>query len=123
MKGDDKNWPAWFNSPDGKKSAIFESPDDVPKGWTSGAEKRAAKDAPAEPKPEKVEVSPPSLPRERAKAAAEADKPKAAELDAHGHAYDSALHAATKSKTKDGLWRMKVGVKRPAPAPGYPLDL
>jgi hypothetical protein len=45
------------------------------------------------------------------------------ELDAHGHAYDPALHAATKSKTKAGLWRMKVGVSRQDPAPGYPLDL
>lgn len=46
-----------------------------------------------------------------------------AEVDAHGHPFDANLHAATRSKTKDGLWRMKVGVKRPAPAPGYPLDL
>lgn len=42
------------------------------------------------------------------------------ELDTDGHAYDPALHAATKSKTKEGKWRMKVGVKRPDPAPGYP---
>jgi len=42
-------------------------------------------------------------------------------LDADGHAFDPALHAATKSKTKAGLWRMKVGVSRPAPA--KPLDL
>lgn len=48
------------------------------------------------------------------------DKP---EVDADGHPFDPALHAATKSKTKDGKWRMKVGVTRPAPAPGYPLDL
>lgn len=45
------------------------------------------------------------------------------ELDAHGHPYNADLHAATKSKTKEGLWRMKVGVSRPKPAPGYPLDL
>lgn len=46
-----------------------------------------------------------------------------AELDAHGHPFDATLHAATRSKTKDGLWRMKVGVKRPAAKEGYPLDL
>lgn len=34
-------WPAWFNSPEGK-SAIFEKAEDVPTGWTSGAEKQAA---------------------------------------------------------------------------------
>lgn len=47
-------------------------------------------------------------------------------LDANGHAYDPALHAGTGSKTKADLWRMKVGVARPAPAEGYPkpmLDL
>lgn len=41
-------------------------------------------------------------------------------LDAHGHPYDAAVHAGTGSKTKDGLWRMKVGVRRPAPAEGFP---
>lgn len=110
MKGADKNWPAWFSGPKGE-TAIFESADDVPNGWTSGAEKRAAKSekapkatpVPSETKPDK--------------------KPAGADLDAHGHAYDAKLHAATQSKTKDGLWRMKVGVKRPDPAPGYPLDL
>jgi len=95
-------WPAWFNGPDGQ-SAIFESPDDVPKGWTSGAEAQPAGKAPAK-QPEK-------------------QPEKGDELDAHGHAFDPASHAATRSKTRDGLWRMKVGVKRPDPAPGYPLDL
>lgn len=41
-------------------------------------------------------------------------------LDAHGHPYDPAVHAGTGSKTKDGLWRMKVGVRRPAPVEGFP---
>lgn len=49
--------------------------------------------------------------------------PSKVELDAHGHAYDPSLHAGTGSKTKAGLWRMKVGVSRPEPAAGYPLDL
>lgn len=35
-----------------------------------------------------------------------------AEFDAAGVAWDPARHAATKGKTKDGLWRMKVGVAR-----------
>jgi hypothetical protein len=42
------------------------------------------------------------------------------DLDSDGHPYNEALHATTKSKTKDGRWRMKVGKTRPAPAPGYP---
>jgi hypothetical protein len=102
-------YPAAFNGPKGE-SAIFESADDVPNGWTSGAEKQSAKGkaAPA------ASPAAPSAPVDKA------------ELDAHGHAYDSKLHAGTGSKTKAGLWRMKVGVSRPDPAPGFPkppLDL
>lgn len=107
-------WPAWFNGPKGE-TAVFESPEDVPNGWTSGAEKQSAKGeaakAPKSPEPPKEPA------KEPAKAAGKAD------LDADGHPYNPELHAATKSKTKAGLWRMKVGVSRPAPAPGYPLDL
>lgn len=40
--------------------------------------------------------------------------PSKIEIDAEGHAFDPSLHAATKSKTRAGLWRMKVGVARPA---------
>jgi hypothetical protein len=48
--------------------------------------------------------------------------PSDAEVDAHGHPWSAELHASTKGKTKDGLWRMKVGVTRPAPLPGFPVD-
>lgn len=41
----DKNWPAWYNSPDGSETEIFHSPDDVPAGWTTGAEKAKVKKA------------------------------------------------------------------------------
>jgi hypothetical protein len=44
------------------------------------------------------------------------------EIDAHGHPWSADLHASTKGKTKDGLWRMKVGVTRPDPLPGFPVD-
>lgn len=44
------------------------------------------------------------------------------EIDAAGHPWSEALHASTKGKTKDGLWRMKVGVSRPVPVPGFPKD-
>jgi hypothetical protein len=44
------------------------------------------------------------------------------EIDAHGHPWSADLHASTKGKTKDGLWRMKVGVTRPDPKPGFPVD-
>ena len=110
-------WPAWFNGLKGE-SAIVESPDDVPNGWTSGAEKQTVKAAKATKAPAAPPASPPTTPAPKAPAAG-----AAADLDAYGHAYDPALHAATKSKTKAGLWRMKVGVARPEAAPGYPLDL
>lgn len=42
------------------------------------------------------------------------------DIDAHGHPWNPELHAGTKGKTKDGLWRMKVGVTRPDPLPGFP---
>jgi hypothetical protein len=44
------------------------------------------------------------------------------EIDAHGHPWSAELHASTKGKTKDGLWRMKVGVTRPDPLPGFPVE-
>jgi hypothetical protein len=48
--------------------------------------------------------------------------PSDGEIDAHGHPWSADLHASTKGKTKDGLWRMKVGVTRPDPLPGFPKD-
>lgn len=43
------------------------------------------------------------------------------EVDAHGWPWSPDLHASTKGMTKDGLWRMKVGVTRPDPKPGFPI--
>lgn len=45
-----------------------------------------------------------------------------AEIDAHGYPWNEDMHASTKGKTKDGLWRMKVGITRPDPLPGFPRD-
>jgi hypothetical protein len=42
-------------------------------------------------------------------------------VDAHGWPWSPDLHASTKGVTKDGLWRMKVGVTRPDPKPGFPI--
>jgi len=69
------------------------------------------------------------------KKSADADKPAAAAepaaaeeasgedvvLDTDGHPWSAELHAGTKGRNADGRWKMKVGVKRPDPAPGYPL--
>ena len=37
------------------------------------------------------------------------------DLDAEGHPYTPEIHSAIKKKNKDGLWKMKVGIKRPDP--------
>lgn len=93
-------WPAWFNSPDGKNSSIFAKPDDVPTGWTSGAEKITVDG--------KVSIA--KISGEPTTNSADLS---AVERDADGHPFDPAMHTGT--KTKAGLWRMKVGVARPAP--------
>ena len=41
-------------------------------------------------------------------------------VDADGWPWSADLHASTKSMTSAGLWRMKVGVTRPDPKPGFP---
>lgn len=109
MNGNNQ-WPAWFNGPNGE-TQIFHSSEDVPAGWTSGAEKRLPGKPSPTPKP-----SPPPPPA----SPTTAGKP---ELDVNGHPWSADLYAPTKTKTGAGLWRMKVGRARPAPAAGYPLDL
>ena len=47
-------WPCWFTSPDGSETEIFDHESDVPRGWTTGAEKvtiEAVKPAAHEPSP------------------------------------------------------------------------
>lgn len=99
----EKHWPSWRFGPNGQ-SDVFNSEDDVPKGW----------------------VAHPSLLTEKAPAAVVSTTAATddADLDVAGWPFDPALHAATKTKTSAGLWRMKVGASRPEPKPGFPkLDL
>lgn len=103
------NTPAWFYGPNGQ-AKIFNDLKDVPTGW---------QDHPSKVGAAKLEKQPMAAPTPTPAA------PGAVELDADGHAFDAALHTGT--KTKAGLWRMKVGVTRPAPVtakePAAPLDL
>jgi hypothetical protein len=128
MRGPDHNssWPAWYYGPN-NQSDTFASPEDVPAGW---------KDHPSLVEPEKV-ITPArtgSKPIEDA-AGASGGVSKAATgagpknpgdqsntLDAAGWPWDAKLHAASKSMTKAGLWRMKVGVVRPEPKPTAPPE-
>jgi hypothetical protein len=108
-----QDFPAWRYGPEGK-AAVFESESDVPRGWQDHPSKVGGKSAaaPAAAKTPAAAKAPPTP------AASATDNP--GDLDADGHPYDAKLHAGTGSKTKAGLWRMKVGVARPAAAPGYP---
>ncbi len=114
-----KNWPAWYSSPDGKQTQIFDRAEDVPAGWTTGAEKAALTKAAPSPPPSPTPSPPPASPAPPG-APAGGEKGDAAELDAHGHPWSADLHAASRSKTTAGLWRMKVGKSRPDPVKGYP---
>lgn len=58
-------FPAWFNGPDGK-TAVFESAEDVPTGWTSGSEKQTTKGTVA--KPAKAPAAPKAKPGRKPKA-------------------------------------------------------
>lgn len=143
-------FPSWRYGPKGE-AAVFESEADVPKGWedhpskhgfepgggvgtivapanttTTAAEAAKSTEAKSQTHTDPAISAQSGVGGAGQPASGQAPKsPSAdkAELDADGHSYDPTLHAATKSKTKDGKWRMKVGVKRPDPAPGYPLDL
>jgi hypothetical protein len=97
----DNNWPAWHYGPNGE-AKIFHKEADVPKGWHDhpSKHKKAPTDAP------KTDSSPGA----------------GTLLDTGGWPWTDGLHAPTKSKTKEGYWRMAVGKKRPDPKPGYPIQ-
>ncbi len=106
-----KSWPSWRYGPNGQAD-VFSSPEEVPNGWVDHPSLVAEAKAP----------KPPAAP-----VVAKSDEgTNNAVLDAAGWPFDPELHAATASKTQAGLWRMKVGVPRPDPKPGFPkpvLDL
>jgi hypothetical protein len=117
---DTKNWPSWRYGPKGE-AQVFNSPGEVPTGWLehpSLHEKgMSAHGWPFDPT---LHAATKIAPAGRGDAG---QVVQSVDQDAHGWPFDPTLHAATKTKTKDGLWRMKVGVKRPDAKPGYPLDL
>lgn len=91
-------------------------------GGTSSVAVAAAAPAPT-PTPSPTAAAPTPA-AEQSGAAAEASPPATddGDVDAHGWPWSADLHASTKGKTKDGLWRMKVGVSRPDPKPGFPVN-
>lgn len=114
-------FPAWCKGPKGEEQ-VFDSEAEVPAGWTlPDGKTKGGKSAPA------GTVSAPA-PAETAPSET-GSASESAEVDAAGVAFDPEKHAKTKTKTGAGLWRMKVGVKRPEgedvikAADGEPLDL
>lgn len=108
-------WPSWRYGPF-EESAVFECEADVPEGWVDHPSK-VTYSKKATPTPSPTPDQPPAHTPTEA---------RPGEVDADGWPWDETLHAATKSKTNTGLWRMKVGVSRPAAKPGFPkqaLDL
>jgi hypothetical protein len=111
VNDDNKNWPSWRYGPNEGEAQVFNSAAEVPKGWLEHPSLHKVEKLAAQPK------APAPVNTKLAQGGA------TTELDNHGWPFDETLHAATKTQTKDGLWRMKVGVKRPDAKPGYPLDL
>lgn len=130
-------WPSWRYGPGGQ-ARVFDSGEDVPVGWHDHPSKVVTPEStgtrPLPPVVDKLSgeqtgtkplepdngVSPGGAP------AGNSASDQSNTLDADGWPWDATLHAATKSKTQADLWRMKVGVSRPAPKPGFPkpvLDL
>jgi len=116
-------WPAWRYGPNGR-AEIFQSAGEVPAGWQDHPTKVSGKDQAPAPAPA---VKAPATPAPAAPAVKVATtETSTGGVDAGGWPFDPKIHAATQSRTKADLWRMKVGATRPAPKEGFPkptLDL
>jgi hypothetical protein len=129
MKND---FPAWYYGPEGQ-SDVFERAEDVPEGWQDHPSKVITPERtgskPMPPRTDRVPadqrgaapvVASNNATSQQTGGSGVDSGDQSNTLDACGHAWDASLHAKTQTKTKDGLWRMKVGVRRPPPAEGYP---
>lgn len=85
----------------------------------AGAMAAPAVAAAAAPEPAPTAVAPTAAAEQPAPAAEAPPAADSDEVDAGGWPWSADLHASTKGKTKDGYWRMKVGVTRPADKPGF----
>lgn len=101
-----KDFPFASTGPNGETEIVNSEAETKP-GWTlpGGKTKGASK-----PKVEPTSTTAPATPKTPASPAPQL---VGDEFDAAGTAWNPALHAATRTKTKAGLWRMRVGVTRP----------
>lgn len=147
MRAPEHEFPKWAYGPGGQ-SGVFNSEDEIPAGFVDHPSKlkdyvepasvqtptTSANGTVSEAKAAKSTAAKSQTHTDPAKSAtagvagmgttvpaATSQPTPDVELDAYGHPFDANLHAATRSKTKAGLWRLKgVGAKRADPAPGYP---
>lgn len=73
----------------------------------------------AAPEPVPTAAAPTAAAEQSASAAEASPAADSGEVDAGGWPWSADMHASTQGKTKDGYWRMKVGVTRPANKPGF----
>jgi len=111
-----QNWPSWRYGPKGEAD-VFASASDVPAGWKEHPSEFGGKPAPAAAPMASTSTASPTPPAAPVAPVAPVSNP---DIDRDGHPWSADLHASSKSRTKDDLWRMKVGVSRPAPLEGYP---
>lgn len=114
---DNKSWPAWYYGPN-NQAGIFGSSEEVPPGWVDHPSLVVPKKAVA---PAYTTPAPAPTP-----ATVTSTEESSNQGDAAGWAWSPEMHSATRTMTKAGLWRMKVGAVRPEPKEGFPkqvLDL
>lgn len=120
------DFPAHYYGPNGE-NRVFDRKEDVPAGWHDHPSKHVIDPASTGSKPAETGKENGGLSKAQTGAGPANPGDQSNTLDRDGWPWDAKLHAATKSFTNAGLWRMKVGASRPAPKPGFPktapLDL
>lgn len=109
-----QDWPKWIEGPNGQ-GASFNSDAEVPAGW-GGKFKPTSAPVATVPVTPVVSVAPASETSGTAPGSNEGENGShsdGADKDSAGVAWNPDIHAATKTKTNKGLWRLAVGKSRP----------
>lgn len=116
-----KDWPAWRYGPDGK-GKVFNTPDEVPDGWTDVSPKAAAAGAvPAAPKAKAPAKEPDKEPTPEEAAKAAADAQAAADKKAAAAAAKAEKKAAAKAKDTGAAFDREAAIAELVKA-GYDVE-
>lgn len=129
-----QKWPSWRYGPNGA-AEIFNSEDDVPKGWHDHPSKIITPEStgskPITPTINKIpasetggapiDVSNPAGDDAAAAALRASAGDVSSTLDTDGQAWDGEVNTPDQAKDSDGRWTMIEGKDRPEPKPGYPV--